>query len=57
MDESRSVIIVGGGLAGLTAALHLAERGMKPLILEADEQFAGGRIAGQLVQPAGSVRF
>ena len=46
MEDLESVVIVGGGLAGLTAALHLAERGVKPLILEADSQFAGGRIAG-----------
>jgi isorenieratene synthase len=40
------VIIIGGGIAGLSAALHLAERGLKPLILEADEKFIGGRLAG-----------
>lgn len=40
------VIIIGGGIAGLSAALHLAERGLKPLILEADEKFLGGRLAG-----------
>ncbi|MGE5641869.1 MAG: FAD-dependent oxidoreductase [Byssovorax cruenta] len=40
------VIIIGGGIAGLSAALHLAERGVKPLILEADEKFIGGRLAG-----------
>lgn len=39
-------IIIGGGVAGLTAALHLAERGLKPLILEADER-VGGRFAGK----------
>ncbi len=39
-------IIVGGGLAGLSAALHLAERGLKPLVLEADPKYCGGRIAG-----------
>ncbi len=39
------VIIIGAGVAGLTAALHLAERGLKPLILEAGE-IAGGRLSG-----------
>jgi len=46
MDNHFDVIIIGGGVAGLTAALHLAERGLKPLILEADER-AGGRLSGR----------
>ncbi len=41
------IVIVGGGLAGLTAALHLAERGLCPLVLEADAEFAGGRVSGK----------
>ncbi|MDX2163351.1 MAG: FAD-dependent oxidoreductase [bacterium] len=40
------VVIIGAGLAGLTAALHLAERGLQPLVLEADQQWAGGRLSG-----------
>ncbi len=43
--ESYDVIIVGAGIAGLSAALHLAERGLKPLILEAGDH-VGGRLAG-----------
>jgi carotenoid phi-ring synthase / carotenoid chi-ring synthase len=46
MDNYHDAIIIGGGVAGLTAALHLAERGLKPLILEADER-AGGRLSGK----------
>jgi isorenieratene synthase len=44
--NSPDVVIIGGGIAGLSAALHLAERGVQPLILEADENFIGGRLAG-----------
>ena len=46
MSKRYDAIIVGGGIAGLTAALHLAERGLKPLLLEADER-PGGRLAGR----------
>ncbi|NUM45614.1 MAG: FAD-dependent oxidoreductase, partial [Anaerolineales bacterium] len=41
-----SPLIIGGGIAGLFAALHLAERGLNPRLLEAHPQFVGGRIAG-----------
>jgi len=44
--ETCQVLIIGGGVAGLSAALHLAERGLKPLVLEADEKYIGGRLAG-----------
>lgn len=40
------VIVVGAGLAGLTAALHLAERGVRVLVLEADPDRVGGRLKG-----------
>jgi isorenieratene synthase len=40
------VVIVGGGLAGLVAAAHLAERGLTPLVLEADTDWPGGRLCG-----------
>ena len=46
MDKHYDVIIIGGGVAGMTAALHLAERGLKPLILEAGER-VGGRFSGK----------
>jgi len=46
MEKHYEAIIVGGGVAGLSAALHLAERGLKPLILEADER-VGGRFSGK----------
>ena len=46
MNKHHDVIIIGGGVAGMTAALHLAERGLEPLILEADE-CVGGRFSGK----------
>jgi isorenieratene synthase len=44
--RDHDAIIIGGGVAGLSVALHLAERGLHPLVLEADEKFLGGRLAG-----------
>jgi carotenoid phi-ring synthase / carotenoid chi-ring synthase len=47
-DETDSfpVVILGGGLAGLSAAVHLAARGIPPLVLDADRLWPGGRLAG-----------
>ena len=45
-NDRPQVVIVGAGLAGLSAALHLAERGLSPLVLEADPHHCGGRAAG-----------
>ncbi|GAB4510280.1 MAG: NAD(P)/FAD-dependent oxidoreductase [Anaerolineae bacterium] len=39
-------MIIGGGLAGLTAAVHLAAKGIEPTVLEADSFWAGGRLSG-----------
>jgi isorenieratene synthase len=55
--SDMDVIIIGGGIAGLSAALHLAERGLKPLILEADENFIGGRLAGGETVQIGNTSF
>lgn len=45
-DDVFPVVVIGGGLAGLTAALHLAERDIPPLVLETDALWAGGRLSG-----------
>lgn len=46
VSNNFPVIVIGAGLAGLAAAVHLAERGMEPLVLEADRIWSGGRLAG-----------
>ncbi|XYD08147.1 FAD-binding oxidoreductase [Methylobacterium sp. NMS12] len=45
------VVIVGGGFCGLSTALHLAERGIRPVVLEALEVGYGGsgRNGGQVI--------
>ena len=40
----KDVVIIGGGIAGLTAALHLAERGCRPFLIEAHPTKIGGRL-------------
>ncbi|MGL4177718.1 MAG: FAD-dependent oxidoreductase [Dermatophilaceae bacterium] len=41
--SSRHVVVVGGGIAGLTAALGLAERGIRVTVFEREERL-GGRV-------------
>ncbi|MGO1488695.1 MAG: FAD-dependent oxidoreductase [Arachnia sp.] len=41
--EGRSVVVVGGGIAGLSAAATLAERGVRVTVVEREEQL-GGRV-------------
>ncbi|HEX5322517.1 MAG TPA: FAD-dependent oxidoreductase [Capsulimonadaceae bacterium] len=43
LTEQADVIVIGGGIAGLGAALGLQDRGLKPLVLEADSR-VGGRM-------------
>ncbi|MCD9146558.1 NAD(P)/FAD-dependent oxidoreductase [Pseudophaeobacter flagellatus] len=49
-DQRADVCIIGGGFTGLSAALHLAEAGMKVVLLEAHRVGFGasGRNGGQL---------
>ena len=37
------VIVIGGGIAGVAAALRLKDRGVEPLVLEAERR-VGGRM-------------
>ena len=43
LDVTPSVVIIGAGIAGLSAARALADQGLKPIVLEARERI-GGRI-------------
>jgi len=49
-EASVDACVIGGGLTGLSAALHLAERGYKTLLLEAERVGwgASGRNGGQI---------
>src|SRR3954469_8895106 len=49
-DVNVDVCVVGGGYTGLSAALHLAERGYRTVLLEARQVGwgASGRNGGQL---------
>ncbi len=40
--KSKSVIVIGAGIGGITAAIHLAQRGVKVIVLEKNSH-AGGR--------------
>ena len=50
-DRRADIAVVGGGFAGLSAALHLAERGVDVCLLEAQEPGFGasGRNGGQVI--------
>ena len=49
-DTTADICVIGGGLTGLSAALHLAERGYGTVLLEAERLGwgASGRNGGQL---------
>jgi isorenieratene synthase len=48
MDEPKgTVVVIGGGLAGMSAALHLAEKGVAVTLCEAHPRFVGGRTRGR----------
>jgi len=43
-DVSRTILIIGGGIAGITAAVEAAEAGYEAIIIE-KEPYLGGRVA------------
>ena len=44
VDVHRQAVVIGGGVAGLKAALELAERGL-PVVLVEKSPFLGGQVA------------
>jgi len=50
-EATADVCVVGGGMTGVSAALHLAESGLSVVLLEADRIGSGasGRNGGQLI--------
>lgn len=45
-DDVFPVVIIGAGLAGLSAGVHLAARDVPPLVLELATTWPGGRLSG-----------
>ena len=48
MEAKPDVVIIGGGLAGLTAAIHLSKFGLKVSLLEKNE-FPKHKVCGEYI--------
>src|SRR6478735_11462703 len=48
MNISKAIVIVGGGLAGLTAAIHLSKIGLKVIVIEKNE-YPKHKVCGEYI--------
>jgi menaquinone-9 beta-reductase len=48
MERNKSILIIGGGLAGLTAAIHLSKIGLKVILIEKNE-FPKHKVCGEYI--------
>ena len=55
-DEPRRVAVVGGGVAGLLSAAHLAERGFQVELFEANDH-VGGKLGSWMADVGGGERM
>ncbi|GAA1875790.1 FAD-dependent oxidoreductase [Lapillicoccus jejuensis] len=53
-DAARRVVVVGGGIAGISAAVALAERGVDVTVLEREAQLGGRVRSWDITLPDGS---
>lgn len=48
MNDTKRIVIIGGGLAGLTAAIHLSKIGLKILLIEKNE-YPKHKVCGEYI--------
>lgn len=51
-DQEMDYVIVGGGVAGLAAAIRLTELGIRPLVIESGT-YPSHKVCGEYISPAG----
>src|ERR1700751_444476 len=47
-SRDADVIVIGGGIAGLGAAVRLKDRGLEPMVLEAESRVGGRMTTGRV---------